>query len=133
MARWEITREGSKTTIKKNHPFWDALVILFGIGLVVSSIEKAPWLIIPTVLILVGAVWARAKVSHRETPGAPKQVSDISAATLSTKLPTASANRSPLSALGIADELAKLADLHDKGVLSDGEFATQKAKLLASS
>lgn len=30
-----------------------------------------------------------------------------------------------------ADELAKLADLHDKGVLTDQEFAAQKAKLLA--
>jgi ABC-type multidrug transport system fused ATPase/permease subunit len=31
---------------------------------------------------------------------------------------------------GNADELAKLADLKDKGVLSDAEFAAQKAKLL---
>ena len=29
-----------------------------------------------------------------------------------------------------ADELAKLADLHKQGVLSDDEFAAQKAKLL---
>lgn len=32
---------------------------------------------------------------------------------------------------GTADELSKLADLKDKGVISDDEFATQKAKLLA--
>jgi hypothetical protein len=32
---------------------------------------------------------------------------------------------------GGADELAKLADLKDKGVLTDEEFAAQKAKLLA--
>ena len=32
---------------------------------------------------------------------------------------------------GSADELAKLADLKDKGVLTDEEFAAQKAKLLA--
>jgi len=30
-----------------------------------------------------------------------------------------------------ADELTKLADLHGKGVLTDDEFASQKAKLLA--
>jgi hypothetical protein len=30
-----------------------------------------------------------------------------------------------------ADELAKLAELHSSGVLSDAEFATQKAKILA--
>jgi type VI protein secretion system component VasK len=31
-----------------------------------------------------------------------------------------------------AEELSKLADLHSKGVLSDDEFAAQKAKILAS-
>jgi len=31
-----------------------------------------------------------------------------------------------------AEELAKLADLKDKGVLTDAEFAAQKAKILAS-
>jgi membrane protease subunit (stomatin/prohibitin family) len=30
------------------------------------------------------------------------------------------------------DKLTKLADLHDRGVLSDEEFATQKAKILGS-
>lgn len=30
-----------------------------------------------------------------------------------------------------ADELTKLASLHDKGVINDQEFAAQKAKLLA--
>ena len=32
---------------------------------------------------------------------------------------------------GSADELAKLADLRDKGVISDDEFQTAKAKALA--
>lgn len=32
---------------------------------------------------------------------------------------------------GTADELTKLADLRDKGVISEDEFAQQKAKLLA--
>jgi hypothetical protein len=32
---------------------------------------------------------------------------------------------------GTADELAKLADLNAKGVITDAEFAQQKAKLLA--
>jgi hypothetical protein len=31
-----------------------------------------------------------------------------------------------------ADELIKLAELHDRGALSDDEFAAQKAKLLSS-
>jgi hypothetical protein len=33
---------------------------------------------------------------------------------------------------GTADELAKLADLRDRGVITDAEFEQQKAKLLAS-
>jgi hypothetical protein len=36
-------------------------------------------------------------------------------------------------ALGVADALTKLADLRDRGVLSDAEFEAQKAKILASS
>jgi hypothetical protein len=35
--------------------------------------------------------------------------------------------------LDVADELTKLADLHDRGVLTDAEFESQKTKLLASS
>ena len=35
------------------------------------------------------------------------------------------------SRLGIADELAKLADLRDKGVMSDDEFELEKARLLS--
>ena len=31
-----------------------------------------------------------------------------------------------------ADELEKLSQLHDRGVLNDGEFAAQKQKILAS-
>jgi hypothetical protein len=33
---------------------------------------------------------------------------------------------------GVADELAKLSDLHAKGVLTDEEFAAQKAKLIST-
>jgi len=33
----------------------------------------------------------------------------------------------------VADQLTKLADLRDRGVLTDDEFAAQKAKLLAAS
>ena len=32
---------------------------------------------------------------------------------------------------GTADELTKLADLKERGVITDAEFAAQKAKLLA--
>jgi len=35
-----------------------------------------------------------------------------------------------INAVSEADELAKLAELRDKGVLSDDEFAAKKAKIL---
>ena len=35
------------------------------------------------------------------------------------------------SATSAADEIAKLADLHQQGVLTDEEFAAQKAKILS--
>lgn len=38
--------------------------------------------------------------------------------------------RAPASQVSVADELAKLAALHDQGHLSEAEFAAQKAKLL---
>jgi hypothetical protein len=41
--------------------------------------------------------------------------------------------QAPAATIDVADELAKLADLKDRGVLSDAEFASQKAKLLGAS
>ena len=38
--------------------------------------------------------------------------------------------RAPASTASVADELAKLATLHEQGHLNDVEFAAQKAKLL---
>ncbi len=40
--------------------------------------------------------------------------------------------RQTASAGGTADQLTKLADLKDKGVLTDAEFESQKAKILSS-
>jgi hypothetical protein len=39
--------------------------------------------------------------------------------------------RETAGSAGSAEEIAKLADLRDKGVITDEEFAAQKAKLLA--
>jgi hypothetical protein len=38
----------------------------------------------------------------------------------------------PAATARVADQLTRLADLHDRGVLTDAEFQAQKAKLLAS-
>ena len=37
----------------------------------------------------------------------------------------------PSESSSVADELKKLADLRDAGILSEEEFASQKAKLIA--
>jgi membrane protease subunit (stomatin/prohibitin family) len=44
----------------------------------------------------------------------------------------AAAGAQAASAPDPTDKLTKLADLHDRGVLSDEEFAAQKAKILGS-
>lgn len=61
--------------------------------------------------------WSRASTcdSGRYVPLQPEMLS-------------APVDKSPLS---IADELAKLADLRDKGIITQAEFESQKAKLLA--
>lgn len=45
-------------------------------------------------------------------------------------LSAAERHESPPVAASVADELAKLSDLHKNGVLSEDEFNAQKAKLL---
>lgn len=48
-------------------------------------------------------------------------------------VPESEPRQTPAPSVDVADELAKLADLKDRGVLSDAEFASQKAKLLGTS
>lgn len=48
----------------------------------------------------------------------------------SNPLPKASRTRRPRHAPSVADELKKLAELRDDGVLTDDEFTAQKARLL---
>jgi len=72
--------------------------------------------------------------THPSRDGRPAEVGDdVGAAlanieTLTTRLRDAKATAAEPD---VADELAKLAALRDKGILTDTEFAAQKAKLLA--
>jgi hypothetical protein len=65
MAKWEITQEGNKTTIKKKHPFWGGFVLLLGVILVLDGIARTPWLIVPTILILGGMVWLKVSLNAK--------------------------------------------------------------------
>jgi len=61
----------------------------------------------------------------------PAQVkASASAAPASVSAPIVSAPAVPAATSGIAEELKKLAELRDAGILTNEEFASQKAKLL---
>jgi len=70
----------------------------------------------------------------RRSPSASSRGSDDIDATLADiQAMTARMRDSKATAAepDVADELTKLATLRDRGILTDAEFATQKAKLLA--
>jgi hypothetical protein len=89
-----------------------------------SGASKALWLILVVVLPLIGVVaYLIAKgddMAGREIARVQQNQADLDA-----YIRSAAGSTSP------ADELTKLADLHARGVLNDGEFEQQKAKLLA--
>ena len=61
------------------------------------------------------------------TPDAPKPVAIIAP---STSFPATATTSTDRSAVSIADEIAKLGDLREKGILTDEEFTTLKARLM---
>ena len=64
---------------------------------------------------------------------AEQQAGAIAAATATPEpTPATPSPAPPVSAISVADELGKLADLMERGVLTSEEFAEQKAKLLNS-
>jgi hypothetical protein len=64
-AKWEITKEGNKTTITKKHPVWGAIVVFIGIVLIIDGIAQTPWLIAPTILILGAMVWFKVSLNAK--------------------------------------------------------------------
>jgi type VI protein secretion system component VasK len=91
-----------------------------------SGWGKAGWLIFVIILPFLGVfVYAIArgkKMTEHQVHAAQQQDQAMRQYIRET---TAS------SATSSADELAKLAQLHDQGILTDQEFAAQKAKLLS--
>ncbi len=62
MAVYDVGREGGRTVIRKRHPILDFFLIAFAVCLVVGSILRDWWLLIPTIAVAVLAVQAlRAK------------------------------------------------------------------------
>lgn len=86
-----------------------------GKGLWVLAVIVVPWLGVLLYLILRGdSMQERGRKAAEALQEAQKAYIRDAAGTAST-----------------ADELAKLAELRDKGVITEEEFAAQKAKLLA--
>ena len=89
-----------------------------------GGFAKAIWLIfviiIPWLGVLVYILARGDGMTKRDMAQAQEQQDQF-----------ASYVRSTAGSTGSADELVKLADLRDRGVISEAEFASQKAKLLA--
>ncbi|MGI9667891.1 MAG: SHOCT domain-containing protein [Acidimicrobiia bacterium] len=91
----------------------------------ISGWAKAGWVVFVIVLpflgVLVYLIANGGKMQERAMKQAAQQ-QQAQAAYIQDVAGSSSSN---------ADELSKLADLHKQGVLTDDEFAAQKAKLLA--
>lgn len=72
-------------------------------------------------------VFARELQEQVATIDEALEEAEAAAAELTAKPPASSSAPIPL---GVADELGKLAELRNKGVLTEDEFLRQKAKLL---
>ena len=92
-----------------------------------GGFAKALWvifvIIVPFLGVLVYLIARGGKMQERATADAQKQDQEF----------RAYVQDAAATGGGSADQLAKLADLKDKGVLTDEEFQAQKAKILSSS
>jgi ABC-type multidrug transport system fused ATPase/permease subunit len=92
-----------------------------------SGWGKALWvlgiIIIPWLGVLIYLIARGGKMHERQVQAAQAQDQAFRQYVQETAASTSG---------GSADELAKLADLREKGVISDAEFEAQKAKILAS-
>jgi ABC-type multidrug transport system fused ATPase/permease subunit len=90
-----------------------------------SGLVKALWVIFVVILpflgVLVYLIARGGKMHERAAKQAAQQEKDFRG-----YVQQVAGDSNP------ADQLAKLADLKDRGVISEDEFASQKAKILAS-
>jgi hypothetical protein len=104
---------------------WIAVGVIFDVfrSHDLSNLAKAAWMLLIVILPFVGVLaylLIRGHTMHEH------QTEDAQARhQLFRQFMTSSA------AAGPADDLAKLAELHDRGVLNDDEFERAKAKVLA--
>jgi Short C-terminal domain/Phospholipase_D-nuclease N-terminal len=91
-----------------------------------SGWGKALWfifvLLIPLVGVLVYLIARGGEMHNRQVRVAEQQDAAVRSYVREAAAPEATS---------AADQLAKLADLHDRGVITDQEFEREKAKVLA--
>lgn len=120
--------------------FWTMLIIFLWVAWIVllfrviadvfrsdkSGIVKAIWVVVliflPMIGVLVYLIANGGSMAQRDIADAQRQE-----AAVQSYIRNAAGTSG-----GTADELAKLADLKSKGMLTDEEFAAQKAKILSS-
>ena len=108
--------------------FWVLITVFIDIfrSSDLSGWGKAGWfifvLIIPVIGVLVYLIVRGGKMHQRQVQAAQAQDQEF----------RSYVQDAAGSQTSSADELAKLADLRDKGVITAQEFESQKAKLLAS-
>jgi hypothetical protein len=82
------------------------------------------------VLIDVPATKAQARRGGRPTVLSGDNIAAFFATDAAGRAAVIAGAQAGAPSSGVADELTKLADLHDRGVLTDAEFETQKKQLL---
>ena len=89
-----------------------------------SGVAKGLWslfvVVLPWLGVLIYLIANGSKMSARQVAAANASEAEVQ-----------SYIRGLAGGVSTADEIAKLADLHANGTLTDAEFAQQKAKLLA--
>lgn len=90
----------------------------------ISGVAKGLWslfvVVLPWLGVLIYLITNGSEMSARQVAAAKASEAEVQ-----------SYVRNLAGGVSTADEIAKLADLHAKGTLSDAEFAQLKAKLLA--
>ncbi len=120
--------------------FWEVFILLvvfvpmaiiWGMAIVdvfrrhdLSGTRKALWLVVIILLPLIGTV--AYLIAHAGGEGAPDMRRDVARSSSGFMVSSA-----PVEA-GRAQELSALADLHDRGKLTDEEFAAEKDRVLRS-
>lgn len=95
-----------------------------------SGAAKALWAIAVVLLPLIAMlIYFIMRDSEVTDPGAPP----VAAPPPPGRAPVPTTSAAPVGAVDVADQLDRLADLRDRGVLTDDEFQREKDKLLGYS